>query len=67
MEEGVVGFGHGFALGESRFGGVGHCGGLGRGGRVVEVRGEDWFRGAYGSREWAMRFARWNGRARSMM
>ena len=41
MEEGVVRIRHGFALGESRVGGFGHCGGLGRGGRIVGMRRED--------------------------
>lgn len=41
VEEGVVRVRHGFALGESRVGGFGHSGGLGRGGRIVGMRGED--------------------------
>ena len=49
--------------------GSGELGIMRSGERRADCRGvrRGWFRGGYGSRERAMRFARWNGRARSMM
>jgi hypothetical protein len=68
VEEGIVGLRHGFALGESRVRGVGHGrGGLGRGRRIVEARGEDGLGGFMDRESGQCSLLAGNGRARSMM